>query len=139
MMGAKWGIKWTLLTGLTLQLAGIGMLYGWKVREAAGKLLGSCWEAGGRPVARTADGARAGRAHWPSLQRPHGHSRKPLPPRVACALRLRLRRFSFRFRDKVYHPTENHCLFPQDEWSTPSERYKAIIYVTAAQARAGCV
>lgn len=30
MMGAKWGIKWTLLAGLTLQLAGIGMLYGWK-------------------------------------------------------------------------------------------------------------
>jgi hypothetical protein len=32
MMGARWGIKSTLLTGLTLQLAGIGMLFGWKVR-----------------------------------------------------------------------------------------------------------
>eukprot|EP00198_Chlamydomonas_reinhardtii_P012711 XP_001702048.1 predicted protein [Chlamydomonas reinhardtii] len=30
MMGARWGIKWTLLSGLTLQLAGIGMLYGWQ-------------------------------------------------------------------------------------------------------------
>lgn len=28
--GARWGIKSTLLTGLTLQLAGIGMLYGWQ-------------------------------------------------------------------------------------------------------------
>jgi hypothetical protein len=35
MMGARWGIKWTLLTGLTLQLAGIGMLYGWQVRVRA--------------------------------------------------------------------------------------------------------
>ncbi|KIZ03603.1 major facilitator transporter [Monoraphidium neglectum] len=30
LMGAKWGIKTTLLTGLTLQLAGIGMLFGWR-------------------------------------------------------------------------------------------------------------
>ncbi|KXZ56081.1 hypothetical protein GPECTOR_2g963 [Gonium pectorale] len=30
MMGARWGIKWTLLTGLTLQLAGISVLYGWR-------------------------------------------------------------------------------------------------------------
>ncbi|GLC44908.1 hypothetical protein PLESTB_001687900 [Pleodorina starrii] len=30
MMGAKWGIKWTLLSGLSLQLAGISMLYGWR-------------------------------------------------------------------------------------------------------------
>ncbi|KAG2429769.1 hypothetical protein HXX76_010553 [Chlamydomonas incerta] len=30
MMGARWGIKWTLLSGLSLQLAGIGMLYGWQ-------------------------------------------------------------------------------------------------------------
>lgn len=30
MMGARWGIKWTLLTGLTIQLAGIGVLYGWQ-------------------------------------------------------------------------------------------------------------
>ncbi|KAG2434394.1 hypothetical protein HYH02_012406 [Chlamydomonas schloesseri] len=30
MMGARWGIKWTLLSGLALQLAGIGMLYGWQ-------------------------------------------------------------------------------------------------------------
>ena len=29
LMGAKWGIKATLLSGLTLQLGGIGMLYGW--------------------------------------------------------------------------------------------------------------
>jgi hypothetical protein len=28
--GAKWGIKWTLLVGLTLQLGGLGMLFGWK-------------------------------------------------------------------------------------------------------------
>ena len=28
--GAKWGIKWTLLVGLTLQLAGLGMLFGWR-------------------------------------------------------------------------------------------------------------
>lgn len=28
--GAKWGIKWTLLVGLTLQLAGLGMLFGWQ-------------------------------------------------------------------------------------------------------------
>ncbi|GIL86503.1 hypothetical protein Vretifemale_14798 [Volvox reticuliferus] len=30
MMGARWGIKWTLLSGLSLQLAGISMLYGWR-------------------------------------------------------------------------------------------------------------
>jgi hypothetical protein len=30
MMGAKWGIKSTLLTGLSLQLVGIGMLFGWQ-------------------------------------------------------------------------------------------------------------
>lgn len=28
--GAKWGIKWTLLVGLTLQLAGLGLLFGWQ-------------------------------------------------------------------------------------------------------------
>lgn len=28
--GARWGIKSTLLVGLTLQLAGIGMLFGWQ-------------------------------------------------------------------------------------------------------------
>lgn len=28
--GAKWGIKWTLLAGLTLQLCGLGMLFGWQ-------------------------------------------------------------------------------------------------------------
>jgi hypothetical protein len=28
--GSRWGIRATLLTGLTLQLAGIGMLYGWR-------------------------------------------------------------------------------------------------------------
>ena len=33
LMGARWGIKWTLLCGLTLQLAGLGMLFGWKVRD----------------------------------------------------------------------------------------------------------
>eukprot|EP00755_Sulcionema_specki_P008163 Sspe_Gene.40185::Locus_19387_Transcript_1_1_Confidence_1.000_Length_1634::g.40185::m.40185 len=30
MLGAKWGLKATLLSGLTLQLAGLGMLFGWK-------------------------------------------------------------------------------------------------------------
>ncbi|PNH09690.1 hypothetical protein TSOC_003673, partial [Tetrabaena socialis] len=30
MMGAKWGIKWTLLAGLSLQLVGISVLYGWQ-------------------------------------------------------------------------------------------------------------
>ncbi|GFR40340.1 hypothetical protein Agub_g882, partial [Astrephomene gubernaculifera] len=30
MLGARWGIKWTLLSGLTLQLAGISVLYGWQ-------------------------------------------------------------------------------------------------------------
>lgn len=30
MAGAKWGIKWTLLAGLTLQLCGLGMLFGWQ-------------------------------------------------------------------------------------------------------------
>ena len=30
MAGAKWGIKWTLLVGLTLQLCGLGMLFGWQ-------------------------------------------------------------------------------------------------------------
>lgn len=32
LMGAKWGIKSTLLTGLSLQLVGIGMLFAWQVR-----------------------------------------------------------------------------------------------------------
>lgn len=31
LMGAKWGIRYTLLTGLCLQLVGIGMLFGWQV------------------------------------------------------------------------------------------------------------
>jgi len=30
MAGAKWGIRWTLLTGLSLQFAGLGMLFGWQ-------------------------------------------------------------------------------------------------------------
>lgn len=30
LMGAKWGIKWTLLAGLSLQLSGLGMLFGWQ-------------------------------------------------------------------------------------------------------------
>jgi hypothetical protein len=29
-MGAKWGIKWTLISGLTLQLLAYGLLFGWK-------------------------------------------------------------------------------------------------------------
>ena len=28
--GARWGIKWTLLTGLGLQLMGIGVMFGWQ-------------------------------------------------------------------------------------------------------------
>ena len=28
--GSRWGIRSTLLTGLSLQIASIGMLYGWK-------------------------------------------------------------------------------------------------------------
>lgn len=32
-MGARWGIKTTLLSGLALQLAGIGMLFGWQVGQ----------------------------------------------------------------------------------------------------------
>eukprot|EP00879_Flechtneria_rotunda_P003158 GHRR01003380.1.p1 GENE.GHRR01003380.1~~GHRR01003380.1.p1 ORF type:complete len:394 (+),score=103.63 GHRR01003380.1:590-1771(+) len=35
LMGARWGIKSTLLTGLTLQLCGIGMLFGWQPSWAA--------------------------------------------------------------------------------------------------------
>ena len=30
MLGARWGIKSTLLAGLTIQLAGLGMLFGWQ-------------------------------------------------------------------------------------------------------------
>ena len=30
MLGARWGIKTTLLTGLTIQLVGLGMLFGWQ-------------------------------------------------------------------------------------------------------------
>ena len=29
-MGAKWGIKFTLITGLTLQIFSFGLLFGWK-------------------------------------------------------------------------------------------------------------
>jgi hypothetical protein len=29
-MGSKWGIKRTLLTGLSLQLVGIGVMFGWR-------------------------------------------------------------------------------------------------------------
>lgn len=43
LMGAKWGIKSTLLTGLSLQLVGIGMLFGWQVR--AGRRPASCCAA----------------------------------------------------------------------------------------------
>jgi hypothetical protein len=32
LLGAKWGIRWTLLAGLTLQLVGLGALFGWQVR-----------------------------------------------------------------------------------------------------------
>ena len=35
LMGAKWGIKSTLLTGLSMQLVGIGMLFAWQVRRLA--------------------------------------------------------------------------------------------------------
>ena len=34
LMGARWGIKTTLLAGLSVQLAGLGMLFGWQVRRA---------------------------------------------------------------------------------------------------------
>ncbi|GAB4819699.1 hypothetical protein N2152v2_006745 [Parachlorella kessleri] len=30
LMGARWGIKTTLLTGLVIQLAGLGMMFGWQ-------------------------------------------------------------------------------------------------------------
>jgi hypothetical protein len=30
LMGSRWGIKWTLLSGLSLQLVGISVLYGWQ-------------------------------------------------------------------------------------------------------------
>jgi len=30
MAGAKWGIRWTLIVGLTLQIGAYGMLFGWK-------------------------------------------------------------------------------------------------------------
>ena len=36
LMGAKWGIRYTLLTGLCLQLVGIGMLFGWQVGAGGG-------------------------------------------------------------------------------------------------------
>lgn len=32
MMGARWGIKTTLLTGLCVELVALGMLFGWQVR-----------------------------------------------------------------------------------------------------------
>ena len=32
-MGARWGIKTTLLLGLTFQLAALGMLFGWQARR----------------------------------------------------------------------------------------------------------
>lgn len=31
LMGARWGIKTTLLSGLCIQLAGLGMMFGWQV------------------------------------------------------------------------------------------------------------
>ena len=36
LMGAKWGIRYTLLTGLCMQLVGIGMLFGWQVGAGGG-------------------------------------------------------------------------------------------------------
>lgn len=33
LLGAKWGIRWTLLAGLTLQLVGLAALFGWQVRR----------------------------------------------------------------------------------------------------------
>jgi hypothetical protein len=30
LLGARWGIKWTLITGLSLQLGGLAMLFGWR-------------------------------------------------------------------------------------------------------------
>jgi hypothetical protein len=30
LMGSRWGIKWTLLSGLSLQLVGISVLYAWQ-------------------------------------------------------------------------------------------------------------
>jgi hypothetical protein len=33
LLGAKWGIRWTLLFGLTLQLVGLGLLYAWQVGD----------------------------------------------------------------------------------------------------------
>jgi sugar phosphate permease len=33
LLGAKWGIRWTLLAGLTLQLVGLAALFGWQGRR----------------------------------------------------------------------------------------------------------
>ena len=30
LLGARWGLKWTLVAGLVLQLCGLGMLFGWQ-------------------------------------------------------------------------------------------------------------
>lgn len=42
LMGARWGIKTTLLTGLSVQLAGLGMLFGWQVTNWRG-VMGGSW------------------------------------------------------------------------------------------------
>ena len=39
MLGARWGIKTTLLVGLTVQLAGLGMLFGWQSSWSKGQAI----------------------------------------------------------------------------------------------------
>ena len=82
LMGARWGIKSTLLSGLTLQLAGIGMLFGWQVwrgREGAGG--SSRWQElaaayGGHKA--TMQAQQGSLSHIAGLTRPHLPTLTPL-------------------------------------------------------------
>lgn len=112
LMGAKWGIKSTLLTGLSLQLVGIGMLFAWQVRchRAA------CCRTPG-PLRLVAPPAAAHSSTC--IAAPRLRAARPLHLPAACA--------------RASWTLDPAPLCLQDTWS----KTEAIIYVTATQLMCG--
>ena len=109
LMGAKWGIRYTLLTGLCLQLVGIGMLFGWQVGAGSG---GRAWR-------------------WHAVAQVCARQCRTGPARCRLQLCGPLdRRPAARITARPHGP--RLCTL-QDSWS----KTEAIIYVTAAQLMCG--
>jgi hypothetical protein len=79
LMGARWGIKTTLLAGLSVQLAGLGMLFGWQVRSA-GRSSRALTPHAPKPCLPASPGRRAGQLE----QAPGDHLRDGFPGAVWC-------------------------------------------------------